>query len=317
MSNIQTTDNAVQGMAFKMPTAEQQAQLFADFSEKLAPYKEAAKSFLSLEYPTAEDIKRAKELRLRVVKIRTAAADAHKQAKADALAYGRALDNAKNTITEDCNSVEVIFEAVEKAAQRREAERVAALIAQRREALGEYATPSDTLLAGFSEEEFDDYLDGVKAKWDRAQEQAREQEAARIAAEKAERERIEAQRQENEDLKAEAALRAETLRKAEQAQAEARAAVERAEREANEAKEQADAQAQKIAEMQRIEAERIAEQKRIADAQAAKEAKWVKAYYVLSTDLERLQIAIQKVYELPADNEARKKVLFAILNATM
>lgn len=176
--------------------------------------------------------KTAKELRLKLVKVRTGIAEIHKTQKAFYLAAGRYVDAWKNKETLPVTQMEENLSAIEEHYERIEAQKRAALQTERAAELQKFSDEGAFIPGNLGEllpEVWDNYLLGVKTAYETKKEnelKAAEAEAARVAAEKAEQERI---RQENERLKAEAEQR-EKERKELEAKAEAeRKAAEAAE----------------------------------------------------------------------------------------
>lgn len=197
--------------------------------------------------------KQARTLRLELKEIRVAAEHTRKALKEDSLLRGRAIDGIKAVLDYQLKPIEDALEAVEKAEERREAARIAALKADRAKLLAPFASPEFYDLGNMPAAEFDKLLAGAKAATQ-----------ARIAAEenaKAERERAERAAAE-ERAKQEAAQAAERVRM--KAENERLAKVAAEERKAREAQETA-----AIAERQRIEAEN---KKQRAEAEAREQA---------------------------------------------
>lgn len=240
-----------------------------------------------------DTFKAARELRLKLVKVRTGIADIHKTEKAFYLASGKFVDALKNKLTLPIEQMEEKLKEIEEYEAKQEAERKAKLKAERILAFEPYGTDTSFLpLAEMTEEQFQGQLAKEKLAYETKLEQERKAEQERLEAEKkaeAERveaarieaERIEAQRVENERLKKEAEQREKELeaeRKklaAEQAKkdAEAKAEKERLEKIAAEEKAKADKLAAEI--KAKEEAEKLAQEKekqRIEDETAEKEA---------------------------------------------
>jgi hypothetical protein len=226
---------------------------------------------------------KAKELRLKYVKVRTGTAEIHKTQKAFYLAGGRYVDGWKNAQLFASQGIEEKLESIEKHAENLERERIAKIQAERVEILMQYGVEYiPTLNLGtMPEDVWNNFFIGTKATYEakkEAEKKAEEERIAKLKAEEEERERI---RIENEKLKAEAEARekaiaeerakAEAERKAleEKVEAEKKAAEEiaRKEREAVEKKlkEEAEAKAKLEAE---LKAKIDAENKRIADEKA-------------------------------------------------
>ena len=81
---------------------------------------------------------KAKELRLKYVKVRTGTADIHKQQKAFYLAGGRFVDGWKNAQLFASQGIEEKLEEIEKYAENTERQRIAQLQSEREGALTQY-----------------------------------------------------------------------------------------------------------------------------------------------------------------------------------
>lgn len=143
---------------------------------------------------TPELCKQAKEVRLKLVKVRTGIADIHKSQKAFFLAAGRFVDAWKNKETLPVEQMEEKLSEIENYYVNIEKERVAKLSEQRKNEALQYTDYPAGELGVMSDDVYSAYLTGLKVAYD-----------ARIAAEKkAEEERIEAERKAalNSDRKA-------------------------------------------------------------------------------------------------------------------
>jgi len=226
---------------------------FADFYNAIVEWRGKAAMVTQPEDATHQKI--AREVRLGLKKVRCDVENTRKALKADSLARSKAIDGFANVLKYLCEPIENKLMEVEQYAERQEAARIAALVADRMAALMAVdADPTAYNLGVMTEEIFVGVLHAAtqtKADRDRLAAQAEADIIAREKAEADERERI---RKENERLKKEAAKRDAEL-KAE------REAKEKAEREAADAKRK---------EADRIAAEKAAEE---AKAKADKEAK--------------------------------------------
>lgn len=220
---------------------------------------------------TPELCKEAKEVRLKLVKVRTGIAEIHKTQKAFFLAAGRFVDAWKNKETLPVEQMEEKLSEIENYYINMEKAKKAQLQAERLLEVSKYTEYPANALGEMEQQVYDAYLQGLKVAYDakiEAERKAEEERLAAIEAEKAERERI---RIENERLKAEAEQKEKELAE-ERAKAEAeRKALEekaRKEREAAEAKLKAEQ------ENARIEAEKAAKEKAALEAELkAKEEK--------------------------------------------
>jgi hypothetical protein len=217
----------------------------------------------------ADQPKAARALRLKLKAIRVDAEKTRKALKEDSLRRGKAIDGVNALLEYQLVPVEQAMEEIEKAEERREAERKAALKADREEQLRPYCAPDFYDLGNMPEPQFQDLLAGQKAAKAERERLSAEAETARIAAEKAAAEaKAEADR-----LAAESAAKAEAERQAEMARLRAEreaAAKAQAEAEAKAAAEKAAADA-KLAQERKEAAEREAKAKAEADAKLAAE----------------------------------------------
>lgn len=229
------------------------------------------------------EIKQARALRLQLKEARVKSEHVRKTLKEESLRKGKAIDGIANVIKFLIEPLEERLLQQEQFAERKEAERKAALKSSREELLRPFNVDTSFYQLGeMPEQTFAQLLDSTRLAHDARIEAARKAEAERIAkqqAEKADRARI---RAENDRLKKEAEAREaaaiEERRKNEKAVAAA-AAKARREREAIEAKAKAEreaAEASAAEERGRLEAvaakERAAREKLEAQARAAKQA---------------------------------------------
>jgi len=148
-----------------------------------------------------DGFKAARELRLKLVKVRTGIADVHKSEKAFFLASGKFVDALKNKLTTPIEQMEEKLSEIERHEERIEAERKASLKKEREAAFLPYEFDTSFLpLSEMSEEQFNGQLQSAKAAFE-ANKIAKEQaEAARIEAEKAQEEaRIAKQKADDEE----------------------------------------------------------------------------------------------------------------------
>jgi colicin import membrane protein len=227
---------------------------------------------------TPELCKEAKEVRLKLVKVRTGIADIHKTQKAFFLAAGRFVDAWKNKETLPVEQMEDRLSEIENYYINIEKAQKAQLQAERLLKVSKYTEYPANALGEMEQQVYDAYLQGLKVAYDakiEAERKAEEERLAAIEAEKAERERI---RVENERLKAEAERKEKELAD-ERAKAEAeRKALEEAARKEREA---AEAILKAEQEKARIESEKAANEKAALEAElkakANKEAAELKA----------------------------------------
>jgi len=249
---------------------QQQAALigsFAPYHAQIAAARKTSEAITSGADPLQR--KMARECRLELRRVRCAIENTRKDAKADALRYGKAVDGMANVLKFLCEPEEERLEAIEQAEVRKEQARIAALIEQRTAALIEAeANPAAYNLGLMDDATWDTVLAGaVKARQDRI-EAERKAEAERIERERKEAEERERIKAENERLIAEAEKRETEIKAEREKEAAERAKVEAAliaEREA----------AHRAAQAAADEAARVA--KAAADERAKREAAEAKA----------------------------------------
>lgn len=222
---------------------------------------------LEAEYKavTAKEISKevtqeARNLRLKLVKIRTNTDKIHKVAKAFYLAGGRFVDALKNKNVTVISQMEEKLESIENYYVNLEKERIAKLEAERTELVMRYSEVIPANLGTMDVTVFDNYLNGLKIAHQAKLDADKKAEEERIAKEKADAEERERIRVENERLKAEAEKREKEL-EAERKKAEA----EKRKQEAELAKQKAEADA-------RLKAEKEKQAKLEAELRAKEEA---------------------------------------------
>lgn len=222
---------------------------FADYYGEITEWREKAAMVTKPDDPTHQKI--ARDVRLGLRKVRCEVENTRKALKADSLARGKAIDGFANVLKYLCEPVEAQLLEVEQYAERMEAARIAAIVADRTAALVEVeADPTAYNLGAMDDDTFRLVLDAAKKRQAERIEAERQAEAERIAREQAEAQERERMRAENARLKAEAEAKEKELA---------------AEREAREKAERDRARAQKL------EADRIAKAKAEADAKAKAE----------------------------------------------
>lgn len=162
---------------------------------------------------TQEISKKAKELRLKLVKVRTATDKIHKTAKAFYLAGGRFVDAWKNKNNAVIEEMEANLKEKEEYYERIEAQKKAELKAKREQECSQYTDISFVDLGGMPEEIYQNYFVGIKKAYDEkieAEKKAEQERLKKEAEEKAEQERI---REENEKLRKEREEREKELEK--------------------------------------------------------------------------------------------------------
>lgn len=261
---------------------------FNGFFEIASEWESKAKEIVVTDENQKDLMKLAREGRLFLKTKRIDVENKRKALKEQSLREGQTIDSIARVLKNLIEPIEEYLETQEKFAEIKEANRKAALEAERIEILKPLNTPYNFYdLKNMSEDDFDSLvlgLLGLKAAINEKIAAQKRAEEERIAIEKAEAEERERVRLENERLRAEAAERekqiaAERVR----IEAERKAAEEKARKEREEVERKLRAEA---AERERIEAElkakKEAEEKAIREA-AAKEA-----------ELERQKIAAER-----------------------
>jgi hypothetical protein len=262
-----------------------------------APYFERLHTLAPELVAITEDMpKEAKAARLKIKAIRVEAEKTRKELKEDSLRRGKAIDGINHLLLYQLTPVEKALEEIEKAEERREAARIAALHEDRIAAIAPYVESVESWgpLGSLPIEQWENMLAGARLAHEKRVEELRKAEEARLEAERiaaeeeakrraeeaAERERL---RLENERLAAEAAkARAEQEAERQRIAAEnaKREAAEKAERERI-AAEQAKRDAEARAELERLEAiaaeERAKREAAEAKARAEQEEREAKA----------------------------------------
>lgn len=148
---------------------------------------------------------RAKELRLKYVKVRTGTAEIHKELKQFYLQGGRFVDGWKNAQLMASEGIESQLILIEKHYENLEKERISKLQEKRTKELEKYETEVvPESLGSMQDEVWGNYISGIKLGYEARIAAEKKAEEDRIEAErkeKAEQERI---RKENEQLKKEA-----------------------------------------------------------------------------------------------------------------
>ena len=194
---------------------ESKAKLISDqfkpMLDKMVELEVEANEVFSLDIDDKESAKKAKEVRLKYVKVRTGTAEIHKAQKAFYLQAGRFVDGWKNAQLFASQGIEEKLEVIEKYAETIEKQKAKDLNDARIAMLEPYGDFIGMSFAEFSDEDFDDYVLGKKTKFENAQKEA-EAEALRIETERlAEIERQKAIELENQALRVEAEAKEKEL----------------------------------------------------------------------------------------------------------
>lgn len=312
MSNIVQINHEEFGI--EETKAKQIAEQFKPMLEKMteleAEFNEVSK--LDIEDPLT--YKRAKELRLKYVKVRTGTAEIHKEQKAFYLQAGRFVDGWKNAQIFASQGIEQKLEAIEKHAENKERERLESLQAERFAAVSPYLDTPDTIVLHHMENDvFEAYLSTKKKQYEDKKEAERIAEEQRQEQLRKEAEEREAQRLENIRLKEEAEKREaeikkereEAERQAEKIAAENEAKI-KAEREAREKIEAEKRAAEAELEAQRKENERI-ERERLAKIEADKK----EAEKLAKAPIKKQLLAWVNDFSIPStnvNNEVSKEI---------
>jgi len=259
--------------------AQEIAAQFKPMLDKMVELEKEFNKIIALPIEDKNTAAKAKELRLKYVKVRTGTAAIHKAQKDFYLSGGRFVDGWKNAqlfaslgIEEKLESIELHLVNIEKAKkEERRLSRVAELLP--------YNVMEPVGLADMTEDVWSHYFNSVKQSHQLKIEAEAKAELERIAAEKAEEEERERQRLENIKLKKEAEER-EAKMKAEREQQEKILTAERKKAEderlaaAAIAKKEREEQEKKIA-AERMERERaeqeLAKKKQEEEEKARKE----------------------------------------------
>lgn len=243
---------------------------------------EDAKAVVVTDATMVTEIKRARDLRLSLKKVRIEAEKLKDKLKENSRREGNAVQGVWNLVKLHIEPVEQRLQEAEDFAVRAEADRKAKLKAERDALVKPYADPSFYQLGDMPEDAFQKLLQGLKAAAQAvidAAEKTRVEKEAKDKAEADERERV---RLENERLRREAGEKEAALKiereKASQAAELARKQKEAADAAAEKAKADAEAELAKARaaaakEAARLKAEadaKLAEERRLAEQAAAK-----------------------------------------------
>lgn len=260
MENLQELQaiDVIESSGLEPETVAMLKKNFLPFLEQAREWKSRAKGLVVTDAGQTREMKMAREARLALREIRVNADKARKALKADALAYGRAVQGVYNTIEAAIKPIEEYLMEQEqfieiqakKERERLDAERAAEI--RPWVEFGGDLTFSDTPYGNMTPEAWAKYLQAAKDAKD-AHEKA---EAERIAKEKAEAEERERLRKENERLQAEA-------RERERAAAEERRKME------EQARKEREEAARKLA-AERAERERLEEEARKREEEESK-----------------------------------------------
>lgn len=170
--------------------AKEIAAQFKPMLEKMEELEAEYNEVIKLPIDDPETAVKAKEIRLKYVKVRTGTAEIHKQQKAFYLAGGRFVDGWKNAQLFASQGIEDRLKEIETHQERLEAERKEKVRAARWVKLEPYMETEPYGLAQMEEDVFNNLLAGAKAAHDQRIEAERKAEAERI-----ERERLDKREQ--------------------------------------------------------------------------------------------------------------------------
>jgi hypothetical protein len=182
------------------------AAQFQPMLDKMVELEAEYNQVINMPIGEKETAKKAREVRLKYMKVRTATVDIHKKQKAFYLAGGKFVDGWKNAQHFASIGKEEKLEEIEKYAENLEKQRIADLQKAREEQLLPYGVENieNLNLGNMADNVWENFLAGTITNYNakiEAERAAAEAERIRLEEEAAERERI---RLENEKLKAEA-----------------------------------------------------------------------------------------------------------------
>lgn len=296
--------------------AETYAATFAPF---MITVKELSEKVVNLnkDNPTPVDAKLAREVRLALVKNRTATAKKKDESKAALLAEGNLIQNLHNVVINTSQLIEAELESVEKFAENKEKERIEALRNSRAYQLSPFVTDASIFPLGeMSEDAFTELLTGSKLAHEAKIQAEKEAEEARIKEENARLEEQKRIREENERLKKEAEAKEKQLEKERAEQAAKLKFIEDENKAAREkaAKEQAEREAKAAAELkaQKDAADKLAAQlkaKEDAEKKAAAEKLAAEKKAANAPVKEKIQVAINRLSLVLPESEVTATIM--------
>lgn len=252
------------------PTAESLLLAFRPFFGKAQALVEAAAAINVTDATQVTEMKNARASRLALRAVRVEVEAARKTMKEDSLRTGRAIDGMANVLKFLIEPAENRLEEMEKFAERKEAERKAALKSGREDLLRPFGIDTSAYMLGeMKQETFAELLNATRVAHEAKVAAAQKAEVERIAAEAARTAEEKRVRDENERLRQEA-VAAEAARKAEREKLEAEARKEREKAEAERRAAEAKAAAERAAADKKLAEERAAREKLERDAAAAR-----------------------------------------------
>lgn len=259
----------IEASGLERTQAEQVLEGFKAFFEEIKEFENEAKAIVITDATQVSEMKRARELRLKLKNIRVNAEKVRKERKEFFLRGGKAIDGLANVLKALVVPLEEHLDAQENYAERMEAERKDKANQERIEALRPYVPDVAVYnLRDMTDGAFEVLLANSKKAFEdqkKAEEEAEKKRQEEAEAKRLEDERI---RKENEQLKAEKekadAEKAEADRKA----AEAEAEKKKAEDELKRKQEEEDRKKREAEEAEKREAEEKAKREK-ADAYRA------------------------------------------------
>lgn|SRR3990167_1308079 len=197
------------------------ASQFQPMLDKMVELEQEFNSVIALPIDSPESAIKAKELRLKYVKVRTGTAEIHKKQKAFYLLAGRYIDGWKNAQEFASNGLEERLAKIEKHAEIKEKQRIQALQEERALALVPFQVENTEALnlGHMSTEVWNSFLLGTKTNFEAKKAAEKKAEEERIAKEQAEAKRLAEQQKENERLRKEAEQKEALLKKEREAAA--------------------------------------------------------------------------------------------------
>lgn len=292
-------DAAVQKSGLAIESAQTLRASFESIFTEAQKWSDAGKAIVVTDESDREGMKKAREYRLELKRVRVNAEKKRKEMKEESLRTGKAIDGVANLIKFLVVPVEKHLEEQEKFAEVMEAARIQKKLEDRQTVLDDLSLDQEAKsFITMSDDEFNRVVEALKSQKEEREKAAAE--ARRAAEEKARKEAEEHERRrvENERLKAEAAkarkeaeakeraaakerarIQAEAAKAQQEAEAKRKAAEEKAAAEARRARELEEAEARRVEEEKKakaaaLRAERAAARKRAAAPDAAKLKEW-------------------------------------------
>jgi len=193
MSNLVKLDHKEFGI--EESKAKQISDQFKPMLDKMVELEKEANEVLKLDINDPESSKKAKEVRLKYVKVRTGTDEIHKEQKAFYLQAGRFVDGWKNAQRFASQGIEEKLESIEKHVANQEKERIAKLQETRLSLISEFVEDTTGLdLGNMPDEVFEGFFNLKKTQKLERIEAERIAEEKRIEEAKAEALRIETER---------------------------------------------------------------------------------------------------------------------------